>query len=134
MMQKHHNGTALLGLPIVIFILLELPLSKPTFVEGKADIDAETVFLDQTACIITNPLSTHVEYGTIVESIHDRNTDTGADRQLARTVLAANLDIRSRLSCTQTITNARHEATSLRILTILEAGIYLMTVHEQAFL
>ena len=94
MMPMHHNGTALLGLPIVIFILLELPLSKPTLVEGEADIDAEAVLLDQTACIITNPLSTHIEYRTVVESIHDRNTYTSADRQLAWAILAANLDIR----------------------------------------
>ena len=59
--------------------LIKLPLSEPTLIECEANIDAEAILLDKTACIITNPLSTHVEHRTVVVRIHDRNTHTRAD-------------------------------------------------------
>ena len=73
-------------------ILVYFPLCKPSFVECQADVDAESVFRDETSSCRACPLRTNVEHGlhiaTGVPCVLQRQPETDTDTQLLGAVVS----------------------------------------------
>src|SRR5574344_698836 len=73
--------------------LFYLPLHKPSFIECDTDIETEVILGNQILCRRTNPLSRYVKKRTVVICVNNRNSKSGTDAVLFRSILIFHLNI-----------------------------------------